>query len=77
MAFGWGTTITTQCIVALCVKQGRLISHNLFNMYMDNLRTAFQSNSCIEEYLEDDAYQLCHADDPCLLSLSFSGCSNC
>ena len=44
MSVRWGDTISTQFTVANGVKQGGVISPNLFNVYMDDLSTALNSS---------------------------------
>ena len=73
MVVHWGTTILTQFTVANGVKQGRIISPILFNMYMDDLSKTL-NNSGIGAYIGDAFLNhLCYADDICLISLSSSG----
>ena len=69
----WGKTTSTQFIVTNGVKQGRIILHILFNMYMDGLSETLNSSG-IGGYLENAFLNhLCYADDLCLISLSSRG----
>ena len=44
MSVRWGDTISTQFTVANSVKQSRVISPILFNVYIDDLSTALNSS---------------------------------
>ena len=71
MVVRWSTTISTEFTVANGVKQGRIISPILFNMYMDDHSIAL-NNSGIGGYLGDAFLNhLCYADDICLNSHLF------
>ena len=77
MVVRWGTTISTQFIVANGVKQGEIVSPILFNMSIDDLSIAL-NNSGIGGYLGDSfSNHLCYADDYVLLACPPVECNSC
>ena len=68
----WGNTNSTHFTAANSIKQGRVSSSILFNIYMDKLSIALNSSG-IGGYLENVFLNnLSYTDDLCLISLSFT-----
>ena len=65
----WGDTISTQFMVTNGVKQGRVISPILFNVYMDDLSTALNSSGIRGYFGRAFLNHLCYADDLCIITL--------
>ena len=69
MHIRWGNTTTPSFFVSNGVKQGGILSPNLFNVYMDQLSVKLNASN-IGGVLVN---HLCYADDICLISLSSAG----
>ena len=72
MCIRWGNSTSLDFLVGNGVRQGRIISPILFNIYMGDLSMQLNSSG-IGGYLGTAVINhLCHADDLCLISLSSS-----
>ena len=73
MHIRWGNTVSSLFLVSNGVKQGRIISPILFNVYMDQLSEKLSASN-IEGHIGGKLVNhLCYADDICLISLSSVG----
>ena len=73
MCVRWSYSISTDFFVGNSVKQGGIISHVWFNIYMGDLSMHLNSSG-IGGYLGIAfIHHLCYADELCLISLSSSG----
>ena len=69
----WGNTCSTSFCVTNGVKQGRIISSMLSNLYMDDLSLKLNCSGVEGHIGTSFINHLCYADDLCLISLPSSG----
>ena len=73
MCIRWGNTYSSSCSVSNGVKQGRILSPMLFNVYMDEVSLSLNSSNISGQIGNIFLSHLCYADDLCLISLSSAG----
>ena len=73
MHIRWGNTTTSSFFVSNGVKQGRILSPILFNVYMDQLSVKLNASNIRADIGSVLVNHLCYADDICLISLSSAG----
>ena len=73
MYIRWGNAYSSSFSVSNGVKQGRILSPILFNVYMDDLSVSLNSSNIGERIGNIFLNHLCYADDLCLVSLSSAG----
>ena len=73
MFIKWGNSCSTKFRVTNGVKQGRILSPALFNVYMNNLSVSLHHSGIGGSLGGNLINHLCYADDLCLIALSSSG----
>ena len=73
MCIRWGNAIFPSFTVSNGVKQGGIISPNVFNVYKDRLSVLLNSSNIGGQTGHTFRNHLCYAGDLCLISLSSAG----
>ena len=69
----WGSTLSTSFQVTNGVRQGRILSPMLFNLYINNLSIRLTNSGIGGTLRVKFVNHIIYADDLCIVSLSSSG----
>ena len=73
MTVRWGLCISNSFNVTNSVRQGRVLSRQLFNVYIDSLSDILNKSTLGGSLGGKRINHLLYADDLCVVSLSFAG----